>query len=59
MRAQVAHELRDGGCRRLLATIEPENTPAIRLVEKLGYRQIGTIGYLGFGSLRRDFCRAR
>ena len=57
LRAWVADQLGNDGCRRLLATVDPSNRPAIRLVEKLGYRRIGTLGYLGAGPLRRDFCR--
>lgn len=59
LRAQAARALLDDGCRRLLATISLENPSGIRLVEKLGYRRIGTIGYLGRGWLRWDFCRVR
>lgn len=59
LRAWVAADLRDEGCTRLLATVDPDNAPAIRLVEKLGYRRIGTIGWLGVGPWRRAFCRMR
>jgi ribosomal protein S18 acetylase RimI-like enzyme len=59
MRAEVADELRKRGVRRLLATVSPDNRSAIRLVEKLGYRRIGTIGYFGLGAWRRDLCRMR
>lgn len=52
LRAWVAGRLSEDGCRRLLAAVEPENRPAIRLVEKLGYRRIGTLAYLGAGRLR-------
>jgi GNAT superfamily N-acetyltransferase len=59
LRGRLARDLRDSGYRRLLATVGPENAPAIRLVEKLGYRRIGTMGYAGLGGWRRPFCRAR
>jgi GNAT superfamily N-acetyltransferase len=59
LRAEVARMLSEAGDRRLLATVHPENAPAIRLVEKLGYRRIGTIGYFGAGPWRKDFCRMR
>jgi GNAT superfamily N-acetyltransferase len=57
LRGRLARDLRDIGYRRLLATVGPENAPAIRLVEKLGYRRIGTIGYAGLGAWRRGFHR--
>jgi GNAT superfamily N-acetyltransferase len=59
MRADVARLLREEGVRRLLATVDPENAPAIRMIDKLGYRRIGTIGYIGIGSRRKQFCRMR
>lgn len=59
LRGRLARHLRERGYRRLLATVGPENVPAIRLVEKLGYRRIGTIGYAGVGRRRRSFCRTR
>lgn len=59
LRAWVARELRQEGLSRLFATVDPDNAPAIRLVEKLGYRRIGTLGWLGVGARRTDFCRIR
>lgn len=59
LRAWVARELAASGCRRLLATVDPDNRPAIRLVEKLGYRRIGTLAVLAVGPLRRDVDRVR
>ena len=41
LRLHVAAELRDDGFDRLLAMVYPENLPAVRMVEKLGYRRIG------------------
>jgi hypothetical protein len=55
----MARELAASGHRRVLATIYPENRPGVRMVEKLGYRRIGTIGYVSLGPWRRDFCRIR
>jgi ribosomal protein S18 acetylase RimI-like enzyme len=57
LRVHVAGLLAAEGCRRVLATVDPDNGPAIRLVEKLGYRRIGTVGYLGAGRRRRYFQR--
>jgi GNAT superfamily N-acetyltransferase len=57
LRGEVARILGEAGDSRLLATVEPENAPAVRMVEKLGYRRIGTIGYFGVGSRRKHFCR--
>jgi ribosomal protein S18 acetylase RimI-like enzyme len=59
LRAHVAGEVRRVGCRRLLATVYLENQPALRLVEKLGYRRIGTIGSVGPAGRGRGFCRLR
>jgi ribosomal protein S18 acetylase RimI-like enzyme len=59
LRAWVVNRLREDGFRRLLATVSPDNRSAVRLVEKLGYRRVGTIGYLGAGGRRRDFVRLR
>lgn len=58
-RAYMVDHLRDAGYRRLLATIYPENQTGIALVEKVGYRRIGMIGYVSVGSWRLDFCRMR
>jgi RimJ/RimL family protein N-acetyltransferase len=59
VRAMMARELREAGYRRLISVIQPENAPSLRLAEKLGYRRIGTIGYVGVGPRRRYFCRVR
>jgi GNAT superfamily N-acetyltransferase len=58
-RAYMVSQLREQGYRRLLATIYPENRPSLRMVEKLGYRRIGLIGYASVGPWRHDFCRMR
>jgi phenylacetate-CoA ligase len=57
LRAAMARALRDGGRQRLLATILPENRPAVRLVEKLGYERIGTIHSGWIGARRRTWFR--
>lgn len=43
LRRRVAAGLRDAGLGRLLAMVYPENLPAVRMVEKLGYRRIGAV----------------
>lgn len=53
----VQHTLREMGYRRLLAVIMPENKPALRPVEKVGYRFAGTLGYVQIGPWRRHFGR--
>ena len=53
--AHIAAELRAAGCRRLLSTVDPDRRPAIRVVEKLGCRRVGTLGYFGAGPWRREF----
>jgi Acetyltransferases len=45
---------RDEGKRRVLRVIVPENYPAIR--GTLGYQPIGTMGFLGIGRFRMNFC---
>lgn len=50
---------REAGYRRVLAAIMPENQPAFRLNDKLGYRTIGVMGYLKLGSWRYEFCRVK
>lgn len=57
LRVAMARQLRESGHTRLLGTVLPENRAAIRIVEKLGYERIGTIGVVRVGPARRDFCR--
>jgi ribosomal protein S18 acetylase RimI-like enzyme len=59
LRAAVAARLAAEGNSRLLAMIYPENTPAIRLVEKLDYQRIGTVVALGPEGRRRLWLRMR
>jgi GNAT superfamily N-acetyltransferase len=49
--------LRDRGYRRALATSAAHNEPARALQDRLGYRSIGWIGYVGLGPWRHHFCR--
>ena len=53
LRLHVAHDLRDAGLGRLLAMVYPENDPAVRMVEKLGYRRIGAATVLCAGAWSR------
>jgi GNAT superfamily N-acetyltransferase len=57
VRMEMLHRLRSEGLKRTLAIVEPENTPAVTLNEKLGFRPIGVIGRVGAGSARYCFCR--
>jgi GNAT superfamily N-acetyltransferase len=59
VRASMARDLREAGCRRLLSVVLPENSASLRMTEKLGYRRIGVVGFLRVGRWRRDFCRVR
>lgn len=43
------------GFRRLLGVVIPENQPSVRIVQKSGYRPIGTLGFLKIGPIRKDF----
>jgi len=57
----IARLLKDWGYRWLLCFIEPENTAAMRLPDKLGYEKIGVIGFVEVFGFRRYFhrdCRA-
>jgi GNAT superfamily N-acetyltransferase len=49
--------LHEAGYRRLLAMVLPENLPAVRLVEKLGYERIGTMHSLRLGRMSRKWFR--
>lgn len=54
--ASIAYELRllrKAGYRRSLTMIHAENAAGLRVVEKLGYRQIGHVRGLGVGPFRR------
>ena len=50
--AMADHLARDGQ-RRLIACVLPENTAALRVLEKAGYRAVGRIGALRCGPWRR------
>lgn len=45
--------LRDAGYTRVLAAVLPENAPALRLCDKLGFAKIGVAYGVGLGSRRR------
>jgi GNAT superfamily N-acetyltransferase len=45
--------LRDAGYKRVIAAVLPENAPALRLCDKLGYEKIGVAYGVGLGSRRR------
>lgn len=54
---EMERRLGERGVRRLVAAIWPENRPAMSTMAKAGYEVVGRVGYVGFGSLRREFCR--
>ena len=54
---EMIRYFRDRGYRRLLGLVHPENRSAFGPVERVGYRRIGVIGYIGLGPWRRAFCR--
>jgi len=49
----------DAGYRRIVAVILPENKPAFKVFEKVGFRPLGLMGYVKIGPWRRDFCRVK
>lgn len=57
LRAVMARALGANGHTRLLATVLPENLPAVKLVERLGYARIGTVRAFTFGPVRRSAVR--
>lgn len=57
--SQMIRYFRDAGYRRSLAVLMLENPLAFRPLEKIGYRTIGTMGYVKLGPWRRDFCRVK
>lgn len=54
--AYMARFLLAAGYRRMIAVVVPENKPALRAVEKVGYRPFGVMGYIKLGKWRHDFC---
>ncbi len=54
---EIIRYLKERGYFRILGVILPENRPAFRPAEKLGYRRIGVIGRIKVGSFRHDFTR--
>ncbi len=55
---EVVRYFRDRGYRQLLSALRPENRAVFRQWDKLGYRRLGTIGYIGLDPFRRAFYRA-
>jgi len=51
----MQRELRNGGYRRLVAVVVPENRAAFRPLEKIGYHPTGMMGYVQFGPWRLEF----
>jgi len=45
------------GYRRTIAAIWPENPSVARSAARASFREIGMVGYLGAGPLKRGFCR--
>lgn len=58
-RAHMLRHFRDGGYRRVLSAIHPENRKAFRALEKSPYREVGRIGWVKIGPLRQDFWHVR
>lgn len=54
---EMVLHFRERGYRRFVAILMPENKPAFGPIEKIGYRRIGTLGYVKLGPWRRLFCR--
>jgi SAM-dependent methyltransferase len=52
---EMHHFHRSAGLRREVAVTVPENRSA--LTARIGYRSVGTIGYVRLGPFRYDFCR--
>jgi len=56
-RVHALEALRADGYTREFAVVDPANRPAVRVVEKVGYRCVGSLGVLRLGSRRRPFVR--
>jgi hypothetical protein len=54
---QSLRYFRDAGYQRVVTAVVPENTPAFRPLQKMGYRPFGMMGYCKIGPWRRDFYR--
>ena len=52
---EMEKELRRRGCRRVIASVYPENMPALKAMRKSGYRVAGKMGFLRLGPFRHDF----
>jgi GNAT superfamily N-acetyltransferase len=52
---RLARALAAEGCTRIVSAALPERREATRAWQKVGYRRIGRIGYLGLGPWRRRF----
>lgn len=55
--AQVLAALRDRGLARLIALLEPDNAAALRMPEKLGFRTVGSTGFIEIFGVRFYFVR--
>ena len=55
--SRLAHALAGEGYRRILAGVLRENHAGTRAYEKVGYRRVGRIGYVGVGRWRRHYRR--
>jgi RimJ/RimL family protein N-acetyltransferase len=51
--------MREAGYKRIVMTTLPDNQVSIRVHVGVGYRRLGTIGYVQFGPWRWHFCRTR
>ncbi len=57
IKVEILRHFRAAGCRRFLNLISPDNHASLHTNEKLGYRQVGMMGYRGLGPFRRHFTR--
>jgi L-amino acid N-acyltransferase YncA len=57
IKVEILRHFRAAGCRRFLNLISPDNHASLHTNEKLGYRQVGLVGYSGLGPFRRHFAR--
>ena len=57
IKVEILRHYRAAGCLRFLNLISPDNHASLQTNEKLGYRQVGRMGYRGLGPFRRHYTR--